>query len=188
MTKSIWTTPNLLSLTRLLMLFPLIILMGMQWYISAFILAILAFASDYADGKIARKYNKVTKLGTILDPVADKLVILGLMAYFTYISELNKDYFFISATRDIAQLMSIPILMLWKKIDFKVKPKVLAKLGTCLKYVILVILFLQLTLDLRVKLFLNSILLISSVIELYILLTYLSRFRDIYLGRHDTFE
>ncbi len=34
----------------------------------------LAFATDIADGYIARKYNMITKLGRILDPMADKLM------------------------------------------------------------------------------------------------------------------
>jgi len=45
-------------------------------YLLALILFFLAGITDYFDGYLARKYNKVSQLGEILDPIADKILIL----------------------------------------------------------------------------------------------------------------
>lgn len=69
--------PNALSLLRLCLV-PVFVWTYFQsganahgW--AAFVYT-LAFATDIADGYIARKYNMITKLGRILDPLADKLM------------------------------------------------------------------------------------------------------------------
>ena len=74
--KQILTIPNLLSLFRLLLI-PVYVLIYLNatipghYYISGSILAISCL-TDLIDGKIARKFNMVTTVGKILDPLADK--------------------------------------------------------------------------------------------------------------------
>jgi CDP-diacylglycerol--glycerol-3-phosphate 3-phosphatidyltransferase len=50
--------------------------MSPDGYFLALILFFLAGITDYFDGYLARKYNAVSKLGEILDPIADKILIL----------------------------------------------------------------------------------------------------------------
>ena len=81
--KEILTIPNLLSLLRLLMI-PVYVVIYLNatelwhYYISAAILA-LSCLTDMVDGQIARRFNMVTNLGKILDPVADKATQLALI-------------------------------------------------------------------------------------------------------------
>lgn len=69
-----WNTiPNWLSFFRIAMIPVFTVLFIKDMYIPAFIVMIVAALTDLFDGKIARKYNMVSNLGKILDPVADKL-------------------------------------------------------------------------------------------------------------------
>jgi CDP-diacylglycerol--glycerol-3-phosphate 3-phosphatidyltransferase len=50
-----------------------------QWFLASLIAFIVAVSTDWIDGYWARKYNQVTKLGRILDPFVDKIIICGTM-------------------------------------------------------------------------------------------------------------
>ena len=52
------------------------LLMSPDGYLMALLLFFLAGITDYFDGHLARKYNAVSELGSILDPIADKILIL----------------------------------------------------------------------------------------------------------------
>ena len=74
--KEIYTIPNLLSLFRLILI-PVYVTIYLKadcasdYALSASILA-LSCLTDLIDGRIARKYNMISTLGKILDPIADK--------------------------------------------------------------------------------------------------------------------
>ena len=71
------TIINILTLSRIL-LAPIIfvLLMSPDGYLLALVLFFLAGVTDYFDGYLARKHNAVSELGEILDPIADKILIL----------------------------------------------------------------------------------------------------------------
>lgn len=85
--KEIFTIPNLLSLFRLLLI-PVYVVIYLHaetvlhHVIAAAILAISCL-TDLIDGKIARKYNMISTLGKILDPVADKATQFTLIICLT---------------------------------------------------------------------------------------------------------
>ncbi len=78
--------PNLLTIFRIFLV-PIYLLVFFSGLDNRFILAgiifILAGISDVLDGKIARKYNLITNLGTILDPIADKMMIFAVLISYT---------------------------------------------------------------------------------------------------------
>ena len=87
--------PNVLTLFRSLaaIILPIIIIYGDE--IGALIatpILILAGISDYFDGFFARKYKVTSNFGKILDPIADKLLVIGVI--FALASENILDYYY----------------------------------------------------------------------------------------------
>ncbi|HEX3863519.1 MAG TPA: CDP-alcohol phosphatidyltransferase family protein [Stellaceae bacterium] len=69
--------PNLITLGRLLLVPVAVWLILEERYGAAFWVFIVAGVSDAADGYIAKRYDLRTRLGALLDPVADKLLLAG---------------------------------------------------------------------------------------------------------------
>jgi CDP-diacylglycerol--glycerol-3-phosphate 3-phosphatidyltransferase len=86
-----WTLPNILTTLRLLAA-PAVAVMFLyftrpyaDWF--ALILFVSAAITDWFDGYLARSWKQVTKLGTMLDPIADKaMVVIALMVIVGYSS------------------------------------------------------------------------------------------------------
>ena len=82
----VWTIPNALSVLRLLGV-PVFLWLVLQpvfhgprydgW---ALLLLVVSGATDYLDGKIARAFGQVSRIGQLLDPAADRLYILATLA------------------------------------------------------------------------------------------------------------
>jgi CDP-diacylglycerol--glycerol-3-phosphate 3-phosphatidyltransferase len=68
---------NLLTLSRIFLGGVVFILLTRpEGYFLAFLLFFVAGATDYFDGYLARKYNLTSQMGEILDPIADKILIV----------------------------------------------------------------------------------------------------------------
>ena len=74
-----WNVPNALSAIRLLMAIAVCALIEWNDWTSALVVFVVAVSTDWIDGWWARKFNQVTKLGRILDPFVDKVIICGAM-------------------------------------------------------------------------------------------------------------
>ena len=79
--KRIWTVPNVLTMFRLALVPVYWVLMMVYklnyWALGVFV---LAACTDMLDGFLARKYNQITDFGKLMDPLADKLMTLSVMA------------------------------------------------------------------------------------------------------------
>lgn len=72
-----FNTPNLLTLFRILLVPVLVVVLLTKFEGKEFVglgLFLLASATDFLDGFLARRYKKVTRLGMLLDPAADKIL------------------------------------------------------------------------------------------------------------------
>ncbi len=77
------TLANRITLLRILLIPVYLILayLGRVWLALAVFVA--ACLTDFLDGWIARRFNQVTDVGKFIDPLADKMVVLALMCFFT---------------------------------------------------------------------------------------------------------
>ena len=70
---------NLITLSRILLAIVIFFLLAIDNYLEiALMLFMLAGFTDYLDGYLARKYTLTSQLGEILDPIADKILIIFL--------------------------------------------------------------------------------------------------------------
>lgn len=84
--------PNILSVSRVIAVPLIVLLLYYQWNLAALIVFIGVGISDYIDGWIARRYQYESKLGMLLDPLADKLIILSTMIMLLWIDRLDVQY------------------------------------------------------------------------------------------------
>ena len=80
LSSAVWTLPNLVSFTRLLGV-PLFLwlVLGPEADVWALVVLMLSGFTDWLDGYLARKLHQASRLGQILDPVADRLYILAVV-------------------------------------------------------------------------------------------------------------
>ncbi len=83
--SQIFNIPNILSMFRMILI-PVFIIFYMNagegrelYYLYACITLVVSGLSDLVDGVVARKFNQITNLGKILDPLADKLTQLAVV-------------------------------------------------------------------------------------------------------------
>jgi CDP-diacylglycerol--glycerol-3-phosphate 3-phosphatidyltransferase len=84
--------PNQLTVARLVMALAFVGLMSfpsLSTYLIAYVVFILATITDYYDGKIARERNLVTNFGKLLDPVADKVLLVGALVMLMQVPGLR---------------------------------------------------------------------------------------------------
>lgn len=113
--------PNKLTCLRIFLAIIILVLIGMPWYqfgisfpqytlggrvvlklhyIIAGVLFIIASLTDMLDGKIARKYNMVTDFGKVMDAIADKVLVNGLLILLAYNRDISVIVPVIIITRD----------------------------------------------------------------------------------------
>jgi cardiolipin synthase len=107
----IWTIPNALSFLRLLGV-PLFLYWVLETHQDgrAVLLLMAAGASDYFDGKIARKFNQFSRLGQLLDPAADRLYIAATLLALVARDGLPLWWALVLVGRDLALIPTLPIL------------------------------------------------------------------------------
>ncbi|MFP4199494.1 MAG: CDP-diacylglycerol--glycerol-3-phosphate 3-phosphatidyltransferase [Halanaerobium sp.] len=97
--------PNKLSLLRILLVPIIIYLLLINTFntaATALVVFILAALTDKYDGYYARKHNLITTLGKILDPLADKLLIIGVFTAFVEVGILSTWPLLIIVARELA--------------------------------------------------------------------------------------
>ena len=129
--------PNILSISRVLLLVPIIFLFEYSFYLASLIIFIIASVTDYLDGYFARKNNLSSNTGALLDLLADKIFIATLLVWITY--NFENIFILISSILIISREISIGYLRLYiisinKKVD-DVKSDFSGKLKTAVQMI-----------------------------------------------------
>ena len=76
--------PNILSISRIFLVFPIIYLFEYELYFVSLGVFIVASITDYLDGYFARKSNQTSNVGALLDLLADKVFVSILLIWMTF--------------------------------------------------------------------------------------------------------
>lgn len=96
MSPRLWTLPNILTMTRIAITPVIAALPFIDGYgpkVITLIIFILASITDIWDGRLARSRGMVTDLGKLLDPIADKLLLLATLGPIYWISQQRQDLY-----------------------------------------------------------------------------------------------
>ena len=143
--KGSLTIPNLISVIRILLI-PVIAVLyynGEIWW--AVLVIFISGISDAVDGKIARKFNQVSNLGKLLDPVADKLTIFALaIVLFLKFKEADSEsmqafawVFLLFIVKDVIMILGAGILIALG--TRPVAAEIWGKLATFVFYAVMVV-------------------------------------------------
>ena len=116
----IWNVPNSLTLLRIFLVPFLVVVLLTKFYGREYVgltIFLVAAVTDFFDGWIARRSNKITRLGALLDPIADKLLMsaafislveLGLAPAWMVVIVIGRE-FAVTGLRSIASQQGVTI-------------------------------------------------------------------------------
>ena len=93
--------PNYICIARILLVAPIVWLLVSRDYPMALVLIMLAGFSDGLDGFLARRFSWTTRIGGLLDPLADKLLLVSVFAALTWNGLIPLWLFAVVIGRDI---------------------------------------------------------------------------------------
>jgi cardiolipin synthase len=102
--------PNLLSFLRIALVPVFLWLLLNEMFLSAIFVLMVAGITDFLDGYLARKLNQMTKLGKVLDPVADRLYIFATLLALSVTGNIPWWLAALVIARDVLMLVSLPAL------------------------------------------------------------------------------
>ena len=121
--------PNAICIVRVLLVGPIVLMLLEGRYLEALALIAVAGASDVADGFLARTYGWRTPLGSLLDPAADKLLIVSVFVTLSYEGLVPVFLTVVVVLRDVV-IIGGAALYQWLIAPVEGEPTVISKLNT----------------------------------------------------------
>jgi len=123
---------NIITVVRLLFTPIIIWLIFSSYYYLGLIFFVLSGLSDALDGFIAKQFNQKTILGSYLDPVADKTLIVSSILALGYMGAIPSWLIILIVSRDLAILGAVIISWLVER-SLKIEPIISSKINTFLQ-------------------------------------------------------
>ena len=109
--QRIWTIPNLISFARLVGVPVFLYLMlVVHADIAAVIVLVIGGSSDWVDGYLARRLNQVSRLGELMDPLADRLYIFATLIAFAVRGVVPWLFVIVLVARDVLLTLCLAVL------------------------------------------------------------------------------
>ena len=127
------TIPNLITMVRIVLTPVFIIFLIGEEFRWALVVFIACGVSDGLDGMVARLFNQKSRLGTFLDPLADKMVLASAYVVLAVGAFLPSWLAVMVLARDVLILLGVVVMSL-HRVDVKIKPSIISKMTTCLQF------------------------------------------------------
>jgi len=123
------TIPNIITLGRIILV-PIIVwaIVSSQMEI-AFAIFVIAGVSDAVDGFLAKRFNMTSELGALLDPLADKALLVSIYISLGVWGEIPRWLVILVVSRDIMIVSAVIVSWLFDK-PVAMKPLMVSKLNT----------------------------------------------------------
>src|SRR6476469_9575064 len=123
------TIPNIITLGRIILV-PIIVwaIVSSQMEI-AFAIFVIAGVSDAVDGFLAKRFNMSSELGALLDPLADKALLVSIFISLGIWGEIPRWLVILVVSRDIMIVSAVIVSWLFDK-PVAMKPLMVSKLNT----------------------------------------------------------
>lgn len=133
---------NLLTVIRLLLTPIFVYLVFTPYRLAAVIVLVVAVLTDWLDGLISRTIGRITQFGVIVDPLADRLLVLaaGLSIYIRFQRLIPLWLLIVIILREV--FIGLGYLLVFKKKQIRMEVSWLGKTATALIFLALVILLL----------------------------------------------
>lgn len=155
--------PNLITISRLLLTPYIVWLLLIESYFLGFIFFLISGISDALDGFIAKRFNQKTLLGSYLDPIADKFLIVSAIVLLGYNGYVPIWLIIIIVSRDIA-IFGAVIISWMLGTNLRIEPLIISKINTFLQLFYIVMTF---------AVILNNEFLTELIISIHDVTTYL---------------
>ena len=136
--------PNIISLARLFSVPILVWLILTNHFNAAFWLFLAAGISDALDGFIAKHWKQSSKLGTYLDPLADKVLLMGVYITLGAIDQIPLWLSILVVFRDLLIIGGVLLLHV-SKAEVKLRTLIISKLNTALQILLIIFVLAELT-------------------------------------------
>lgn len=129
------TVPNLITIVRLLLVPAMVYLLIEERYGAALAVFVAAALSDVVDGFLARLFNQHTEIGAVLDPAADKLMIVCTAVTLVWLQQMPSWVATLVVLRDVV-IVSGFFAYRWLRGHVEMAPTVLGKFNTGLVFAV----------------------------------------------------
>ncbi|GAB6058919.1 CDP-diacylglycerol--glycerol-3-phosphate 3-phosphatidyltransferase [Desulfonatronum parangueonense] len=134
-----WNIPNLITVGRIILVPVFVMMFITERFGVALALFLIAGLSDALDGYLARGLNQGTRLGAVLDPIADKLLLVTAYVCLGIVGLIGSWLAVLVISREFVILGGLALLQL-SGVDVRnrIRPTVLGKLNTCCQVALVV--------------------------------------------------
>jgi len=135
--------PNALTLGRMLLVAPLVYLLLTGAYGAALVVALIVGLSDWLDGALARRFGWQSEFGGMLDPLADKLLMVSVFATLAWMGVLPAWLLVLVIARDLA-IVAGGVAYHYRVERFRAEPTRLSKANTACQVLLMWVLLTRL--------------------------------------------